>query len=162
MNDSGKPSSAPGAAEASSSVALNNRRTTEISNDEPLSEMELNEAEQEPSSSLPNESETGEKSDVPLDESELYMVEETLIQSQIAEEMEFVSQERINDQQEATEPTVAAPTYQSIKERLLGLINDLDMAALSRREVHDIEDVFMDAKSKLYGAGKRGRQLADD
>jgi hypothetical protein len=49
------------------------------------------------------------------------------------------------------------PTAQSLKERLQSLIGDLGTASLSREEVIVFEDMFMDAKEQLYGAGRRGR-----
>lgn len=49
------------------------------------------------------------------------------------------------------------PAAQSLKERLQSLIGDLGTASLSREEVNIFEDMFMDAKEQLYGAGRRGR-----
>jgi hypothetical protein len=48
---------------------------------------------------------------------------------------------------------------QSMKDKLQGLILDLQTAALSREEVNNFEDMFMDAKEQLFAAGRRGRDL---
>jgi len=48
---------------------------------------------------------------------------------------------------------------QSMKDKLQGLILDLQTAALSREEVNSFEDMFMDAKEQLFAAGRRGRNL---
>ena len=50
-----------------------------------------------------------------------------------------------------------APTMRSMREKLQGLISELGTAALTREEVNVFEDMFMDAKEKLYGAARRGR-----
>jgi hypothetical protein len=50
-----------------------------------------------------------------------------------------------------------ALTMQDMKQRLQSLINDLATASLTREEVNVFEDMFMDAKEKLYGAARRGR-----
>lgn len=144
-------SSAPSGVEANSSIVATDLPAAEVPGNEVLGETTLGETELE------------EQSGSPFDQSELDIVEETLLQSQIAEDMELGSQQFTHDQQEEVEESAeAAPTSQSIKEKLLSLIKDLEIAALSRREVNEIEDVFMDAKSKLYEAGKRGKRLADD
>ncbi|RAL63296.1 hypothetical protein DID88_004372 [Monilinia fructigena] len=151
MSGSRNLSSAPGGVEANSSIVAIDLPTAKTPSNEALDETTL------------GETELGEQSSSPLDQSELDIMEETLLQSQIAEDMEIRSQQFTSDQQgEVEEPAEAAPTSQSIKEKLLSLIKDLKTAALSRREVDEIEDVFMDAKSKLYEAGKRGKRLADD
>ncbi|CZR66442.1 uncharacterized protein PAC_16343 [Phialocephala subalpina] len=54
-----------------------------------------------------------------------------------------------------------AVTMQSMKDKLQSLITDLRSASLSRREVGELEDMFMDAKRTLYDAESRGRQSAD-
>jgi hypothetical protein len=59
----------------------------------------------------------------------------------------------------ALEPEL--PTAQSMRDKLQSLIADLDTATLTREEVNAFEDLFWDAKEKLYGAGKRGRQSVD-
>jgi hypothetical protein len=46
-----------------------------------------------------------------------------------------------------------------MKDKLQGLILDLQTAALSREEVNSFEDMFMDAKEQLFAAGRRGRNL---
>lgn len=144
-------SSAPSGVEANSSIVATDLPAAEVPGNAVIGETTLGETELE------------EQSGSPFDQSELDIVEETLLQSQIAEDMELRSQQFTNDQQEEVEESAeAAPTSQSIKEKLLSLIKDLEIAALSRREVNEIEDVFMDAKSKLYEAGKRGKRLADD
>jgi hypothetical protein len=48
---------------------------------------------------------------------------------------------------------------QNMKDKLQGLILDLQTAALSREEVNNFEDMFMDAKEQLFAAGRRGRNL---
>ena len=61
--------------------------------------------------------------------------------------------------EETIVPEVAdMPTADSIREKLESLIDDLGKAALSRAEVNRIEDMFMDAKEQLFGAGRRGRE----
>lgn len=52
---------------------------------------------------------------------------------------------------------VSVPTMQSMREKLQGLISELATAVLTREEVNVFEDMFMDAKEKLYGAARRGR-----
>jgi hypothetical protein len=52
-------------------------------------------------------------------------------------------------------PEIAAA--ESLKERLKSLIGDLGTASLTKEEVNVFEDMFMDAKEQLYGAGRRGR-----
>jgi hypothetical protein len=49
------------------------------------------------------------------------------------------------------------PTMRSMREKLQGLISELATAVLTREEVNVFEDMFMDAKEKLYGAARRGR-----
>ena len=49
------------------------------------------------------------------------------------------------------------PTAQSIKSKLQSVISDFASAVLSREDVNAFEDMFMDAKEMLYGAGRRGR-----
>jgi hypothetical protein len=49
------------------------------------------------------------------------------------------------------------PTMRSMREKLRGLISELATAVLTREEVNVFEDMFMDAKEKLYGAARRGR-----
>ncbi|KAM0142572.1 hypothetical protein ACHAP3_001677 [Botrytis cinerea] len=147
-------SSAPDITEISSSIVADDRSTMPVSSTEAVDDITRGNSEHVDQTSSALEQ---------ADEPELDFVEETLLQSQIAEEMEFGSQKARNDQQEEiVEPATVAPTYETIKERLLSLVKDLDVAALSRKEVNEIEDVFMDAKSKLYDAGKRGREMADD
>jgi hypothetical protein len=46
---------------------------------------------------------------------------------------------------------------QGMRDKLQSLISDLDTASLTREEVNRFEDMFMDAKEKLYGAARRGR-----
>jgi hypothetical protein len=50
------------------------------------------------------------------------------------------------------------PTVQSMKDKLQSLIADMQGAALSREELREFEDLFVDAKEQLYGAGRRGRE----
>jgi hypothetical protein len=59
----------------------------------------------------------------------------------------------------AAEPEI--PTMYRMREKLQGLITDLHTASLTREEVNELEDMFMDAKGLLYGAGRRGRQSVD-
>lgn len=56
------------------------------------------------------------------------------------------------------ESIVEIPTAQSVMSKLQSLIGDLGKASLTREEVNTIEDMFMDAKQHLYGAGRRGRE----
>lgn len=150
MSSLGEFSSALDVMEASYSIVSNDRVTTTPSN-EAVDDTTIDETEPK------------ERSSPSLDQSEMDIIEETLLQSQIAEEMELGSQEPTNGQQEETaELASAAPTYQNIKERLLSLIKDLGDAALSRNEGYEMEDIFMDAKVQLFGAVKRGKGLADD
>ena len=51
----------------------------------------------------------------------------------------------------------SAPTMRSMREKFQGLISELATAVLTREEVSVFEDMFMDAKEKLYGAARRGR-----
>jgi hypothetical protein len=53
------------------------------------------------------------------------------------------------------EPEISA--FQSMRGKLESLIGDLKTAALSREEVHELEDLFFDAKKHLYNAEQRGR-----
>ncbi|ESZ89893.1 hypothetical protein SBOR_9718 [Sclerotinia borealis F-4128] len=150
MGGLGELISEPDIMDTSSSFVANSPLVAEIPRDKVIGETTV------------DATEVRERSSSPLDQSEIDIVEETLLQSQIAEEMELVSQEPTNDQEEIAESLSAAPTYQNIKERLLSLVKDLKITALSRDEVNEMEDVFVDAKSELYNAAKRGRQLADD
>jgi hypothetical protein len=56
-----------------------------------------------------------------------------------------------------TEVVVEAPSVQGLKDRLQGIIGDLGTVALSRDEMNDLEDMFMDAKQQLYSAARRSR-----
>ena len=49
------------------------------------------------------------------------------------------------------------PTAQGLGDKLQSLINDLEVATLTHAEVYVIEKMFFDAKEKLYGAARRGR-----
>lgn len=53
--------------------------------------------------------------------------------------------------------TEGGPAMRSMRDKLQGLISELATAALTREEVSVFEDMFMDAKEKLYGAARRGR-----
>lgn len=53
-------------------------------------------------------------------------------------------------------------TERSVAEKLQSIISDLNTASLSREEVHRLEDLFMDAKRKLYDAESRGRRLGEN
>jgi len=57
------------------------------------------------------------------------------------------------------EVEVEVNAVQSLKDKLRGLILELQTAALSREEVNGFEDMFIDAKEQLYAAGRRGRNL---
>lgn len=154
MSASRENSSVPDITETSSSVIANNHPTKPVSTTEAVDDITRGGSEQVEQTSPALDQ---------VDEPEPDFVEETLLQSQIAEEMEFGSQKANDDQQEETlEPAAAAPTYQTIKERLLSLVRDLGDAALNREEGNEVEDIFMDAKAQLYGAIRRGRQMADD
>ncbi len=52
-------------------------------------------------------------------------------------------------------------TASSLKDTLRRLISDLDQAVLSKQDVYEFEDMFMDAKRKLYDAELRGRSSAE-
>ncbi len=54
------------------------------------------------------------------------------------------------------EPEISA--FQSMRGKLESLIGDLKTVALSRDEVHELEDLFFDAKKRLYSAEQRGRR----
>lgn len=54
-----------------------------------------------------------------------------------------------------------AGTLESMISKLSGLMSELKTAALSRLEVHKLEDMFMDAKRQLYDAERRGRESTD-
>jgi len=61
------------------------------------------------------------------------------------------------DASSQTESIVEIPTAQSMMSKLQSLIGDLGKASLTREEVNTIEDMFMEAKQHLYGAGRKGR-----
>ncbi|TGO65905.1 hypothetical protein BOTNAR_0073g00300 [Botryotinia narcissicola] len=154
MSASSEFSSVPDITETGSSVIANNRPTKPVSTTEAVDDITRGGSEQVEQASPALDQ---------VDEPEPDFVEETLLQSQIAEEMEFGSQKANDDrQEEIVEPATAAPTYQTIKERLLSLVRDLGDAALNREEGNEVEDIFMDAKAQLYAAIRRGRQMADD
>jgi hypothetical protein len=48
-------------------------------------------------------------------------------------------------------------TMEVMRQKLQSLMNDLTTASLTRAEVNEFEDMFMDAKEKLYRAARRGR-----
>jgi hypothetical protein len=54
-------------------------------------------------------------------------------------------------------PTETQSTFQALKARMQSVIAGLGLAAFSRAQVNEMEDIFMDAKENLYGAGRRGR-----
>jgi hypothetical protein len=56
-----------------------------------------------------------------------------------------------------TEATEKVSTIRGMTDQLQQLINGLATASLTREEVNVFEDMFMDAKEKLYGAARRGR-----
>lgn len=60
-----------------------------------------------------------------------------------------------------TEIVQEEPTSASLKVKLQGLITGLGTVSLTREEVSAFEDLFMDAKEKLYGAGRRWRKVSD-
>jgi hypothetical protein len=49
------------------------------------------------------------------------------------------------------------PSIDSLKAKLKSIVSELGSVALSRDEISELEDIFMDAKQELYGAGRRGR-----
>jgi predicted metal-dependent TIM-barrel fold hydrolase len=49
-------------------------------------------------------------------------------------------------------------SMEKIMEALRGSLAELQTAALSREEVHQVEDMFMDMKRELYAAEFRGRK----
>lgn len=56
-----------------------------------------------------------------------------------------------------TEEVVGAPSADGVKAKLQSIIGDLGTITLSRDELNELEDMFMDAKQQLYGARQRGR-----
>ncbi|PQE10440.1 telomere length regulator rif1 protein [Rutstroemia sp. NJR-2017a BBW] len=95
----------------------------------------------------------GENPGAEADGSELDLVEETLLQSQLAEEMEM---EERGDGIVAVEMEASgSPTYQSMRAKLSSLVDDLGKASLTRSEISDMEDLFMEAKIKLFGTMRR-------
>ncbi|CAG8978853.1 hypothetical protein HYALB_00008508 [Hymenoscyphus albidus] len=50
-------------------------------------------------------------------------------------------------------------TFKNVELQMMNLIGNLDMSELSKDQVNKIENLFMDAKEKLYGAARRGRQV---
>ncbi|PQE24404.1 Rap1-interacting factor 1 protein [Rutstroemia sp. NJR-2017a BVV2] len=95
----------------------------------------------------------GENPDTEADRSEFDIVEETLLQSQLAEEMEMEGgeDETVAAEMEASD----LPTYQSMRAKLSSLVDDLGKASLTRSEISDMEDLFMEAKIKLFGTMRR-------
>jgi hypothetical protein len=63
------------------------------------------------------------------------------------------------DAEVAAEAEGVQATVESMKEKLRSLVGDLSDASLTREEINAFEDLFMDAKEALYGAGRRGRSL---
>lgn len=57
-----------------------------------------------------------------------------------------------------TEGVVEATIAQGVTDKLRSLIGDLRTAALSKEDIDKLEDMFMEAKQQLYGAGRRGMQ----
>lgn len=57
-----------------------------------------------------------------------------------------------------TDSAFNTPNMQSMRGKLQSLISELATATLSREEVNVFEDMFWEAKEKLYGAGRRGRE----
>jgi hypothetical protein len=55
------------------------------------------------------------------------------------------------------EAVINNPTADSLKAKLQSIVSDLGTVALNREEINELEDLFMDAKQQLYGAGRRGR-----
>jgi hypothetical protein len=85
-----------------------------------------------------------------MDEQQLQKTDDVIVPDAEVENAEASSPHK--------EPAV---TVQSMKDKLQSLITDLHGAALSRQEINELEDMFMDAKRVLYGAELRGRQSAD-
>ncbi|KAG0645579.1 hypothetical protein D0Z07_8644 [Hyphodiscus hymeniophilus] len=56
-----------------------------------------------------------------------------------------------------TEIIVESLSFEGMKGKLQSLISDLGAVSLRREEMNELEDLFMDAKQLLYGAGRRGR-----
>ena len=56
-----------------------------------------------------------------------------------------------------TDVVVEAQSVQGLKDKLQSIIGDLRSVTLSRTEMNELEDLFVDAKEQLYGAGRRGR-----
>jgi hypothetical protein len=72
------------------------------------------------------------------------------------DQAETIAQNKTVDTDAQTEYTALAPAP-SLKDRLKSLIDDLGTVSMTREEVNAFEDMFMDAKEQLYGAGRRGR-----
>jgi hypothetical protein len=71
---------------------------------------------------------------------------------------EDVGQEAMDTEaSSALNSTDTQSTFQSLKARMQSVIAGLGLAAFSRAQVNEMEDIFMDAKENLYGAGRRGR-----
>jgi len=92
--------------------------------------------------------------------------EELVIEAGLGDETghgEEVTDPQVNEEPtealEIAPPPPAPPVsmLQSMKQKLYSLIGELSAAALGRREVHELEDMFMDAKRELYDAELRGR-----
>lgn len=79
-----------------------------------------------------------------------------------AEEAEQIGEEQAPAVPETTvEESIHTPEkspMEKIMEALRGGLAELQTAALSRDEVHRVEDMFMDIKRELYAAEFRGRK----
>ncbi|KAM3083996.1 hypothetical protein ACMFMG_001896 [Clarireedia jacksonii] len=137
----GESSSAPVVMAKSSTTSSNKVLDTNSTSLAAVDERTVDENDGEPPNTGDNRSELG-------------IVEETLLQSQLAEEMEM--EEERADETVAAEVEASCPsTYQSMRAKLSSLVDDLGKALLTRSEISDMEDLFMEAKIKLFGAMRR-------
>lgn len=89
-------------------------------------------------------------------EAEVTTVEHMMVDAtDIVEDLALPSIESADPPVESEPPKVS--TMRGLTDQLQRLIGDLATAALTREEVNIFEDMFMDAKEKLYGAARRGR-----
>jgi hypothetical protein len=136
----GESSSAPIVMQTSSNIASEQLLATNSTSSAAVAQTTLDE-------------DVGENPGTEADRSELDIVEETLLQSQLAEEMEMEARgdETVGAEMEASD----LPTYQSMRTKLSSLVDDLGKASLTRSEISDMEDLFMEAKIKLFGTMRR-------
>lgn len=103
----------------------------------------------EKSGSAPGTRETQSREDVVMNTSKIMSISSEPVALSLPPQADAYAQ---------TEVVVEAPTAQSVADKLQSLIGDLRTAALGREDMNKLEDLFMDAKEQLYGAGRRGRR----